>query len=150
MKKVWLSIAVVTWLSSCNKDEDDSLEIPTYGSWTVGNNSFTATSVYRSDTARVITAADAQGNTVNISFVKLPKESNTFSIVQSPDTSWEMAIHVVMSGSGASYYTRGDDGVDGSVTINYENKLSISFPEVKAVRFGGGDSLLISGNIIEW
>ncbi len=164
MKRILLLIAATGCLfSACTKKSSDSTTvtpsttIPTNG-WKLGTTSYSSAFVGRTGSA-TLSAFDAipsgsspAANTCNVFFSAFPTAGGTYTIVQYPAatalTSTQIGVTAGLFATSKTYYSTGIDAITATVTVT-GGKIKVEIPSVWVKNTTGGDSLKLTGTVLE-
>lgn len=146
MKKIVSVFCIGTLLlsASCNKEIDGLPQ----NSWSVSGKTFSAVTVTVIPFSNYLSAADAQGSTLDLAFKQLPTISSDFMVSDVAHSTNEVSVRTVIGGSIVYNTVKGTGGL---VSVGVTNgKYRVIMNNIKLVNEAAPkDTVVISSNIMQ-
>jgi hypothetical protein len=165
MKQALFTITALALIfSSCKKKDATSASptttptttIPANG-WTLGTTNYTTAYAARVGST-TLTAFDAipsgsspATNSCNVFFQAMPTTGGSYTIVQYPGaplTATQIGVTAGLHTTSTTYYSTGSDAITATVTVT-GGKIKVVIPSVWVKNTSGGDSLKLTGTVVE-
>lgn len=125
-----LSVASLLVVASCKKESVGLTE----NTWSMAGKVFTATNVTLSATSNYISAADANGSSIDFSFKPLPNSSVDLKVNDAAYTNSDVAIRAVLNGN-VVYNSIDNKGAFLTVQVN-NGAYTLIMNDIKMVNAG--------------